>query len=82
MLPKVQHGEYLPTLAICHATMQVRPFRLTVYRTAGLPTEFRLPLPGFQWSRTLGRQHALSAGIIGPWPLRGWWRLGTRWTPA
>ena len=39
MPPKVQHDEYVPTLTICHATMQVRPFRLPVYRTAALPTE-------------------------------------------
>jgi hypothetical protein len=37
MPPEVQHDEYVPTLAICHATMQVRPFRLPVYRTAALP---------------------------------------------
>jgi hypothetical protein len=34
----VQHDEYVPTLAICHTTMQVRPIRLSVYRTAALPT--------------------------------------------
>jgi hypothetical protein len=32
--PRFQHDEYVPTLAICHATMQVRPVRLPVYRTA------------------------------------------------
>jgi hypothetical protein len=39
MPPKVQHDEYVPSLAICHATMQVMPVRLTVCRTAALTAE-------------------------------------------
>lgn len=39
MPPEVQRDEYVPTLAICHATMQVRRVRLPVYRTAALPPE-------------------------------------------
>jgi hypothetical protein len=35
MPPKVQHDD-VPTLAICHATMQVMPVRLAVDRTPAL----------------------------------------------
>jgi hypothetical protein len=44
-------------------------------RCESFAAEFPLPLPGFQWSRTWSPA-CPSAGIIGPLPLRGWWRPG------
>jgi hypothetical protein len=38
-MPVVQHAEYVPALAICHTTMQVRLIRLSVYRRAALHAE-------------------------------------------
>jgi len=60
--PRVQHDEYVPTLAICHATMQVRPFRLPVYRTAALPTD---PYPCHRHHREC---RLMLIRLVGAWP--------------
>jgi hypothetical protein len=52
MPPKVQHDDTCRPLAICHATMQVRPFQLPVYRTAALLIRITSTVPDFRrsWS--------------------------------